>query len=66
VFLTSHVLEIVEKLCSDVGIIANGKLVYQATMDEVRRNGSLEERFIAAVGAEKVEPQQLSWLAESS
>jgi len=32
----------------------------------VRQNGSLEERFIAAVGAEKVEPQQLSWLAESS
>ena len=66
VFLTSHVLEIVEKLCSDVGIIASGKLVYQATMDEVQQNGSLEERFIAAVGAEKVETQQLSWLAESS
>ena len=66
VFLTSHVLEIVEKLCSDVGIIANGKLVYQATMDQVRQNGSLEERFIAALGAEKVETQHLSWLADSS
>jgi ABC-2 type transport system ATP-binding protein len=64
VFLTSHVLEIVEKLCSDVGIIANGKLVYQATMDNVRQGGSLEERFIAAVGGEQVETQQLSWLAE--
>ena len=29
VFLTSHVLEIVEKLCTDVGIIAQGKLVHQ-------------------------------------
>ena len=64
VFLTSHVLEIVEKLCSDVGIIDRGKLVYQATMDEVRRDGSLEERFITAVGGEQVETQQLSWLAE--
>jgi len=64
VFLTSHVLEIVEKLCSDVGIIASGKLVYQATMDELRQNGSLEERFIAAVGGEQVEAQQLSWLAD--
>ncbi len=64
VFLTSHVLEIVEKLCSDVGIIASGKLVYQATMDELRLNGSLEERFIAAVGGEQVETQQLSWLAD--
>jgi ABC-2 type transport system ATP-binding protein len=64
VFLTSHVLEIVERLCSDVGIIANGKLVYQATMEELRQTGSLEERFIAAVGAEQVETQQLSWLAD--
>jgi len=64
VFLTSHVLEIVEKLCSDVGIIANGKLVYQATMDEARLNGSLEERFIAAVGGESIERQRLSWLAD--
>lgn len=64
VFLTSHVLEIVEKLCTDVGVIDRGKLVYQATMDEVRKNGSLEERFIAAVGGEPVETQQLSWLAE--
>jgi ABC-2 type transport system ATP-binding protein len=64
VFLTSHVLEIVEKLCSDVGIIDRGRLVYQATMAEVQRNGSLEERFIAAVGGEQVGTQQLSWLAE--
>jgi ABC-2 type transport system ATP-binding protein len=64
VFLTSHVLEIVEKLCTDVGIIARGKLVYQATMDEVRQDGSLEEKFIAAVGGEQIETQQLSWLAD--
>jgi len=64
VFLTSHVLEIVEKLCTDVGIIASGRLVYQTSMDELRQNGSLEERFIAAVGAETVETQQLSWLAD--
>jgi ABC-2 type transport system ATP-binding protein len=64
VFLTSHVLEIVEKLCTDVGIIAKGKLVYRAAMDEVRVSGSLEERFIAAVGAEQAEAQRLSWLAE--
>jgi len=65
VFLTSHVLEIVEKLCSDVGIISHGKLVYQGTMEEARQNGSLEERFISAVGGEQIEAQRLSWLAES-
>jgi ABC-2 type transport system ATP-binding protein len=61
VFLTSHVLEIVEKLCTDVGIIANGRLVHQGTMADVRRTGSLEDKFIAAVGSEH-EPQKLSWL----
>jgi ABC-2 type transport system ATP-binding protein len=66
VFLTSHVLEIVEKLCSDVGIIASGKLVYQATMDDVRTAGSLEEKFITAVGGDQIESQRLSWLAEAT
>jgi ABC-2 type transport system ATP-binding protein len=61
VFLTSHVLEIVEKLCTDVGIIARGRLVYQGTMDEVRASGSLEDKFIAVVGGGH-EPQKLSWL----
>ena len=62
VFLTSHVLEIVEKLCTDVGIIAAGKLVHQGTMVDIRASGSLEERFLQAVGVEQVERQTLSWL----
>jgi ABC-2 type transport system ATP-binding protein len=63
VFLTSHVLEIVEKLCSDVGIIAQGKLVHQASMEQIRQSGgSLEERFLEAVGDGQVETQKLSWL----
>jgi ABC-2 type transport system ATP-binding protein len=62
VFLTSHVLEIVEKLCTDVGIIAKGKLVYQDTMDHIRAGGSLEDRFLETVGNDQVERQKLSWL----
>ena len=62
VFLTSHVLEIVEKLCTDVGIIANGRLVLQSTMADIRQAGTLEQRFIEAVGADQVETQKLSWL----
>ncbi len=64
VFLTSHVLEIVEKLCTDVGIIAKGKLVYQDTMNQIRRSGSLEERFLETVGSDHVERQKLSWLED--
>jgi ABC-2 type transport system ATP-binding protein len=62
VFLTSHVLEIVEKLCTDVGIIARGQLVHQGTMEELRRGGSLEDKFLAVVGEGQPEAQKLSWL----
>lgn len=64
VFLTSHVLEIVERLCTDVGIIANGKLVSQESMEELRKNGSLEERFLEVVGSDQEAPQRLSWLED--
>src|SRR5207247_2801805 len=37
VFLTSHVLDVVEKLCTHVGIIAKGKLVEQASLEEIRQ-----------------------------
>jgi ABC-2 type transport system ATP-binding protein len=62
VFLTSHILEIVEKLCTHVGIVAKGKLVHQESMANLQLHGSLEERFLAAVGADQVEQQKLSWL----
>ena len=62
VFLTSHVLEIVEKLCSDVGIIARGQMVHHGTMEELRRDGSLEDKFLAVVGDDSQERQKLSWL----
>jgi ABC-2 type transport system ATP-binding protein len=64
VFLTSHVLEIVERLCTDVGIIAQGRLVQQASMAEIRATGTLEEHFLAAVGDGQVEAQKLSWLED--
>ncbi len=60
VFLTSHVLEIVEKLCTHVGIIAQGKLVHQAPMSGA--DGSLEDQFLRVVGAGQVERRKLSWL----
>jgi ABC-2 type transport system ATP-binding protein len=62
VFLTSHVLEIVERLCTDVGIIAGGRLVHQGSMAEVRPDGSLEDLFLKTVGSGKIEGPKLSWL----
>ena len=64
VFLTSHVLDVVEKLCTHVGIIANGKLVEQASLDDIRQGSSLEQRFLERVGADEEVTQKLSWLEE--
>lgn len=62
VFLTSHVLEIVEKLCTDVGIIDKGRLIHQSTMDQIRLIGTLEDQFIRCVADGQIEKQKLSWL----
>ena len=64
VFLTSHVLDVVEKLCTHVGIIAKGRLVEQASLEEIRRGSSLEARFLEKVGADEAATRRLSWLDE--
>jgi ABC-2 type transport system ATP-binding protein len=66
VFLTSHVLDIVERLCTHVGIIAKGKLVEQTSLDELRQGSSLEERFLERVGADSEVTRKLSWLEEAA
>jgi ABC-2 type transport system ATP-binding protein len=65
VFLTSHVLEIVERLCTHVGIIVQGKLVEQGELATLRAGRSLEERFLEKVGSIDEMHQQLSWLDTS-
>ncbi len=65
VFLTSHVLEIVERLCTHVGIIVQGRLVEQGALEELRMGRSLEERFLEMVGSIDEMHQQLSWLDSS-
>ena len=65
VFLTSHVLDVVEKLCSHVGIISKGKLLEQTSLNDLRQGSSLEERFLERVGADAEATRKLSWLEES-
>jgi len=61
IFLTSHVLEVVERLVTHVGIVRDGRLAAQGTLEEVRGAGTLEEVFIRTVGEER-ERKPLSWL----
>lgn len=46
IFFSSHVLEVVEKLCDRVGIIKKGKLVLEGTMEEIAGDKSLEKLFL--------------------
>jgi len=66
VFLTSHVLEIVERLCTHVGIIADGELVEQSLLSELGSGGSLEQRFLEVVGSQVDTDPQVSWLGEEA
>jgi ABC-2 type transport system ATP-binding protein len=66
VFLTSHVLEIVEKLCSHVGIIVKGELVEQEALETIRKGSSLEDRFLEKAGADPEATRKLSWLEETT
>lgn len=66
VFLTSHVLEIVERLCTHVGIIVKGRLVEQTSLSTIRQDGSLEDRFLKQAGAETEATHKLNWLEEAA
>ena|SRR5581483_3126145 len=61
-FLTSHVLEVVERLCDQVAIINEGKVVTSGSMDELRRGSeTLEDVFVRVVGADHP-AETLDWL----
>ena len=70
IFFSSHILEVVERLCTRVAVIANGRLVAQGSMEELRYQAetgeetTLEELFLRAVGASSdLEAEgRLSWL----
>ena len=62
IFLTTHVLEVVERLCDRVGIIHEGKLVLNGTLAELRTGSeTLEDIFVRVVGAGRT-VEALDWL----
>mgnify|MGYP001572753982 FL=1 len=62
IFLTSHVLEVVERLCDRVAIINEGRLVKEGAIEELRSGeDTLEDTFVRVVGGERV-TQNLDWL----
>jgi ABC-2 type transport system ATP-binding protein len=66
VVLSSHVMELVERLCDRVAVVARGQVLAAGTLDEVRGTGSLEERFVELVGVRHADGEALSWLRAPS
>ena len=62
IFLTSHVLEVVERLCERVAIIHEGKLIAEGLMEDMRGAAeTLEDAFVRALGVDRV-AETLDWL----
>lgn len=71
IFFSSHIMEVVERLCTRVGIINQGVLVAEGTLDELRQRAqdasqdhaakTLEDVFLQVVGADTTKGG-LSWL----
>lgn len=61
VILSSHGMELVERVCSRVAVIVAGEVVAEGTIDQVRGEATLEERYVELVGSAG-EREGLEWL----
>ncbi len=64
VILSSHVMDLVQRLCDHVAIMSDGRILAAGTTDEVRGDSSLEDRFVELVGGRKIS-EGISWLKSS-
>ena len=65
VVISSHVMDLVQRLCDHVAVMDSGRILAAGTVDEVRAGMSLEERFVQLVGG-RTSSEGLSWLGTSS
>ena len=63
VVLSTHVMDIVERVCDHVGVINQGRLVASGPIDALRDGRRLEDAFIDVVGAAEVDDAALGWLS---
>ena len=63
VVFSSHVMDVVERICTHVAILAQGRIQRAGTLDEVRGQRRLEEVFVEVVGGRTATGEELSWLA---
>jgi len=66
VVLSSHVMELVEHLCDDVAVVADGRVVAAGSVEQVAGGQSLQQRFLDLIGVRAVDEGTLAWLRSSS
>jgi ABC-2 type transport system ATP-binding protein len=66
VVFSSHVMDVVERLCDRVCVIAAGRVRVEGTVDELRGGDSLQQAFVDIIGGRELEEGELSWLSSSS
>ena len=66
VVFSSHVMEVVQKLCDRLVIIDHGTVRAEGTVAEISKGRSLQDAFVALVGGRELEEGDLGWLSPSS
>jgi len=61
VVLSSHSMDLIQRVCDTVAVVVNGHILASGTVDEVRAGASLEERFVELVGGRKA-AEGMEWL----
>ena len=61
VIVSSHVMDLVQRMCDHVAVVSGGSLLAAGTVDEVRGGQSLEDRFVQLVGG-RTHSEGLPWL----
>ncbi|WP_083521331.1 ABC transporter ATP-binding protein [Arthrobacter luteolus] len=64
VIVSSHVMDLVQRMCDHVAVVAGGNVLAAGTVDEVRAGRSLEETFVQLVGGRSTS-EGLAWLRTS-
>ena len=64
VIVSSHVMDLVQRMCDHVAVIAAGQVLAAGTVDQVRGDSSLEDRFVELVGG-RTTGEGLAWLRTS-
>jgi ABC-2 type transport system ATP-binding protein len=64
VIVSSHVMDLVQRMCDHVAVIAAGTVLAAGTVDAVRGDASLEDKFVELVGGRNT-AEGLSWLRTS-